>query len=343
MRETADWSESRHDAGGRWQAPSGTLPEAAKRSFDWRAVAAIGRSCWIAGSPGSQVLHTQDGGAELVHAPDGSFRAAGRIALRRRAVRLGGRFTGNDSRPPKMEAEPGSGVMASPRARRLRCSAADARSVPLELVARYCAADGYLGVVAAIARRDLAPDAAEDLDLASRLHDATVSTGGVRAETAWRFPVAQSELQLETRQMVDDWNRFNNADSLELLREYMVRQIRCWRPEVIVTSTDGGQGDPLSGLVNRAAMQAVDDATDETRFAHQLRDAGLATWRVKKVYEVTHGEGGAATRLPNAQWNSQPRANHLRLRRSGPGTCLARAGTDIPGNGRSDLAGSDRR
>ena len=49
------------DGGGSWQAPPGELPPQA-RHFDFQALAVHGQHCWVAGTPGTQVLHTADAG-----------------------------------------------------------------------------------------------------------------------------------------------------------------------------------------------------------------------------------------------------------------------------------------
>jgi photosystem II stability/assembly factor-like uncharacterized protein len=50
------------DLGRSWQTPAGDLPNGAGGQFDFRAVAVMSGHVWIAGSPGSQVFHSSDGG-----------------------------------------------------------------------------------------------------------------------------------------------------------------------------------------------------------------------------------------------------------------------------------------
>src|SRR5262245_14915048 len=53
---------STSDNGRTWTAPPGALPEMASRDFDFRALAVQGSNVWIAGAPGTCVVHSPDNG-----------------------------------------------------------------------------------------------------------------------------------------------------------------------------------------------------------------------------------------------------------------------------------------
>ena len=50
------------DLGNSWQSPAGELPNHAGDHFDFRAIAVAGPHVWLAGSPGTRVFHSADGG-----------------------------------------------------------------------------------------------------------------------------------------------------------------------------------------------------------------------------------------------------------------------------------------
>ena len=51
-----------HDLGNSWQTPPGPLPDFAAENFDFQALATAGPQVWVAGSPGTRVFHSADGG-----------------------------------------------------------------------------------------------------------------------------------------------------------------------------------------------------------------------------------------------------------------------------------------
>ena len=55
VRQTADLGKT-------WQPAPGNLPSEVCEQFDFQALAVRGPNCWIAGNPGTRVLHTSDAG-----------------------------------------------------------------------------------------------------------------------------------------------------------------------------------------------------------------------------------------------------------------------------------------
>jgi hypothetical protein len=155
----------------------------------------------------------------------------------------------------------------------------------------------------------------DEVHPAYRVHEALVAVGASGANTAWRFPLRQAGLQLEAEQILAAWDRANDARGLAELEAHVVRQIRLWRPEVIITHDASPHGqDPLGHLVNQVVLTAVEKAADPTCFPQQITHAGLEPWKVKKVYAwlppPTHQQGvadappngGGSTELVTAQW-----------------------------------------
>src|SRR5205085_8856227 len=50
------------DSGFTWTAPAGQLPDIASSDLDFRALAVFGSNVWIAGAPGTCVVHSPDAG-----------------------------------------------------------------------------------------------------------------------------------------------------------------------------------------------------------------------------------------------------------------------------------------
>ena len=86
------------------------------------------------------------------------------------------------------------------------------------------------------------------------------------------------------------------------LQAHLVRQIRLWRPEVLVTGGSGAQGaDPLDNLIQQAVLQAVVQASDPKCFAEQIAQAGLTPWQAKRIYAMVPAGSRAPIELPVAQ------------------------------------------
>ncbi len=83
-----------HNRGVVWETPPMPLPEETRSIFNFHALAVRGERLWIAGSPGSVIWHSPDGGRSWRSAdgPDGSARTArlyhGQFRLCRRHLRL---------------------------------------------------------------------------------------------------------------------------------------------------------------------------------------------------------------------------------------------------------------
>jgi hypothetical protein len=164
---------------------------------------------------------------------------------------------------------------------------ANAEDIPLELFAQLSGNDGFLGVAEVLCRRDIDQGPLTRKTETDRTHEAMTAVGGSAAVGAWQFPVRQSGVATRGEQLVDGWNRANDGRGLPRLQEYLVRELRTWRPDVVVTHAASPQGeDPLGHTLNQLVLQAVEAAGDGTQFAHLAAEAGLPPWPVKKVFGV---------------------------------------------------------
>lgn len=288
------------DGGRSWRAPSGPLPEAFDQ-FDWRAVALQGDSCWIAGAPGTCVLHSPDGGRSWHRFSTGQtlpLRALTFLdADRGWAVGALGTIlvTRDGGRSWQVQRQ------GNPRAALLGIFA-DARQIPLELFTQLAGDEGYLSVVHVVTRPHPEPAAAAQTPLGPRTHAALVAVGGSHAETAWQFPWRHRGVKRSAAAIVADWEPWHGGRGREALEAAIVRQIRIWRPEILLTEPASPRGDdPLGQLVNQAVLAAADKAGDAAQFAEQVGGAGLAPWNVKKVYGSLGGDVAGSTNLTTSQ------------------------------------------
>lgn len=290
------------DVGATWQTPPGALPEAVGPQFDFTALAVRGPKVWAAGSPGTRVLHTADAGRTWT-----TFATGQQVPLyglcfvddqHGWAVGALGTILASDDGGRSWRRQRSGGTRAA-----LLGIFSGPGDVPLELLARLSGNEGYLGVVEVLGRRDLVTPTAGQAHPNDRLHDAVTGVGACGAETAWRFPLREEELGLSARQIIDDWDRVNDGHGLDRLEAHLVRQIRLWRPEVIVTHDASPRGDdhPLGHLVDQAVLAAVERAADATSYVDQISYAGLQPWSVKKVYASLGPDRSGETELTSSQ------------------------------------------
>lgn len=272
------------DLGASWQTPAGEPPQAMANHFDFRALAARGTNCWIAGSPGTRVFHSPDNGTTWTAWATGS-----QVPLHGLCFVDPGHGWAVGSLGTILATADGGRTWRPQRSGGSRAALlglfSDGRDVPLELFARLSGNEGYLAAVEVLGRRDVELQSPRRTHRADRLHQAVVAVGASDAHTASRFPLRQAGLGLPAEKILDGWDRANDGRGLAELQAYVVRQIRLWRPEVIVTHDASPRGEePLKHLINQVVLRAVEQAADPTALPEQVTLAGLQPWGVKKVY-----------------------------------------------------------
>ena len=180
------WIALTGDAGRSWRPPLGALPPGAA-IFDFAAMAVRGAKCWIVGSPGSRVFFTPDAGRSWSALPTGSTLPLTAITfaddLHGWAVGQLGLILATNDGGRSWKRQRAGGARAA-----VMAVAGAAQDLPLELLARVCKDQGYLGVAEVLGRDDTESVPRDDVPLADRLHQAMLLVGGSAGETTWRFP-----------------------------------------------------------------------------------------------------------------------------------------------------------
>ena len=68
----------------------------------------------------------------------------------------------------------------------------------------------------------------------SRREEAMLRAGAAAA-TAWRFPLPAADLALAPADLLQALNHENDGRAVRELEGYFVRELRTWRPDVVVT------------------------------------------------------------------------------------------------------------
>jgi hypothetical protein len=269
------------DRGRSWRLP-GDLPSGGVLSeFDWQAVEAIGSDAWIVGVPGSRVLTTHDGGRswqlqetghtlplyalEFVDAQHGwAAGALGTVLVTSDGGRSWSHQRGERHRLAAM------GVFGQ------------TEQVSWELVAQLAAGEGYWTRVEVLADGAPPPAASSQTPIATRLHEATVGLGGAGANLIQSLPAPDARWKMPAGLLRRQWDHVAGSDSAHQLTEYLVRQIRTWRPDLVVVAEPAHADDGLNQLTRQLVLQATEEAADAGQFGTQ-QQAGLTPWRVARV------------------------------------------------------------
>jgi hypothetical protein len=295
------------DLGRSWQSPTSDLPGHAADLFDFHALAVHGQKVWIAGSPGTRVFHSPDGGQSWQAFDTGQFtpiRALTFIdASRGWAVGDLGSILATRDAGRTWQVQRAGGRRAA-----LLAVFAEAAHVPIELIAQYGAAESYISAVELLAR---STGDAEHAESAAELRagQAMLLAGAAAAGTAWRFPLPARDLAIDASDLLHALNRANDGRAIQQLEMHLTRQLRMWRPDVVITHHARGESsDPAAAMVERLVVRSVESAADPTQLIELTSASGLSPWPVKKVFGVlppaANPRGAVDVSLDTTQFSS---------------------------------------
>lgn len=284
------------DNGKKWGfADLGLSPEALA-ACDFRCIAAQGQHVWVAGRPGSFVLHSGDGGKTwAVQKTNLACPVNGMFFLDENTGWLVGELG------TIAATTDGGKAWAVRRAGGQRAAAlflhADGRSTPLGAMTVLGRGDGYLCAAVGLMTADPAtadPKRAAD---PARLRQAVRLAGGVGGETVWSFPLAAHAEGMSPRDLMASWDRAHGGKANEQLLRQAVLAIRVWQPEVVVTDVAATNAHPADVLVLFAAKEAFKQAADPSAFPEQIAELGLKPWAAKKLYALSPEDPTAPVKM----------------------------------------------
>lgn len=270
------------NAGLVWEAPPTPLPEGIREAFDFRTVCCRGKHVWVAGEPGSVIWHSADGGKswEKQTTEQTLPLAAIRFSSDECGCAVGalGTILQTSDGGATWETVRGGG-----RRLALMLLQGTQPQVSLKPVVEHSGELGYRSLISVVASSDVSTAGSFETAFPVRLADAVSLAGGSAARVDWRLPLAIPGLERNAEKLVADWKRRTEGRLEEILIGGIVRQLRTWRPSVLVLEKPA-ETDALTRLINQAAIKAAEQARDSTRFLEQQELAGLQPWHVQKVY-----------------------------------------------------------
>lgn len=293
------------NAGNAWQAPPQPVPSEIASLVDFRALDVLGNHIWVAGAPGSCVLHSGDGGQTWdVSRTDQSLPLnALRFLDEQRGWAVGAMGT-------ILVTRDGGKTWRCTRRGGSRAALlglfSDSSAAPWELFAWESGHEGYLGVAEFLMREAGETSDASDAPLADCMAAAMSAVGGSSASQAWQFPLPPTELRMSSQSLIEAWDRLHDGQARTRLEELLVRRIRQWRPDVIITEAASPRGDrPLAHIMNQLVLTAARSAADPSVYPEHLTAAGLVPWSVKKVFSVEAAAKQATVTVNTAQVSPQ--------------------------------------
>lgn len=270
------------DGGQAWGPPPSELPPSLTDWFDWRTVAARGDRVWIAGSPGSIVLHSTDAGATwrltrtgvstpitaVTFVDDQNGWAVGELG-----VILTTRDGGMSWRAQRGESRRVAAAFV----------AATPQDLPAELLATYSAGEGFRTVVAAPL---LAESTTAAAPIANRLADAASLLGADATRLGWSTPLDPVDATLPPAALLDRLNRLTDNRARKLLVTELRKLLVTYRPDVIVTADPNRTPTGAAALLADAAAEAMTLAAQTPPI-----ETGIASWRAERVVGVAVDDG----------------------------------------------------
>lgn len=274
------------DLGQTWQSTPGPIPPDVARGFDFSALSVRGPKCWIAGSPGTRVFFSPDAGQSWTSFPTGQTLPIHALSMvddqQGWAVGALGTILNTTDGGQTWQRQRMGGLRAA-----LLVFLSQPKDVPLEMLARLSGNEGYLSVVEALTRHDTDVPPNDDVPVEDRFHEAVAAVGGCATRVAWQFPTRQMGLGFSPEQILATWDAGQAGQGVRQLQEYLVKEIRMWRPDVVVTdSGDAPDSSPVSRILAQAIVGALQAAGDGRAYADQQAAWGLAPWQVKRTFAM---------------------------------------------------------
>jgi len=275
-----------------WESSMGSLPEELRIGMDFRTVEARGEKVWLAGSPGSVVWHSPNGGRNWQRFLTGQSAPLNSLRFINETTGIAvGEFG------TILRTEDGGRTWQTSRGKDRRAAVLALQSRPSQItpawISKLGGEQGYRSAVWVANRQDLGP-AAPTNDVESRVTAAIEQCGGNSGDIFWQLPVMVPGLEYSSDKLIAEWQKRTEGKLAPSLLNVLVRQLRTWRPTVVILEQPA-KDDAASQLLLDAALKAIEQAADSTRYTEQRELTGLSTWKVEHVYlQLAAGSTGDA-------------------------------------------------
>jgi hypothetical protein len=274
--------------GARWGFANLKLSEDLLASLDFSAIHGAGQHLWIAGRPGSVVLHSPDGGKTWEFQKTGHNLPLNNLwfndAKTGWAVGEYGAILGTEDGGKTWKV-----LQAGGRRSAVLAVHARAEEVPADVLSQFGAQDGYLTTVLRVTSPDRNSAPMRQANAGPRLGFAVRQAGAASGEMLWQFPLPQHLREVGKEAILQAWNQDHDGRAGHELLRQMVLALRTWRPELVLTDSPDGGG----ALVAEALHVAFAQAADPKAFPEQIDQLGLKPWSAKRLFGRGNKRGDA--------------------------------------------------
>ncbi len=296
------------DGGVTWRSQSGDATLGKSRGFDFSALAVRGERIWIAGSPGTRVFLSEDGGKSW------ATHATGATATIRSFFFLDDRqgWAVGDWGTILATSDGGrTWTVQRYGAKRVAALAvfAEANDVPWEALAKIAAQDGYICEIRVFHSEKITTPTDDAAAADDRLREAAFAVGANDGVFERRFPIRAKVLQLTEADYKSVWDSLYAGQGERELESRLVEEIRRLRPEIILAPPADGRGQtPLNRVLGRVTLKAVGEAADAASFPEQIAEMGLTPWQTQRIFSADESGGRGGVDVFSSQtiprWNA---------------------------------------
>jgi photosystem II stability/assembly factor-like uncharacterized protein len=282
------------DAGATWGISDLKLPTEVLSTLDFNAVHRAGKQVWVAGRPGSVILHSSDQGETWELQRTGQPVPIRGIFFQDEthgwAVGELGTILATSDGGKTWAIQRRGGQRAA-----LLFMQARGAAVPLDTVAQLGGEEGYLTAALRVVSSDAATASPVHATESQRFNTALRQAGGAAGEVLWQFALPQCQARSEAMDIVKAWDKQHAGRGAQDLLQQLVLSLRMWRPNVVVTDQpDVEAGDsPMDAAVAEAVLEAYKLAGDSKAFPEQIDQLGLKPWTPVKLYARCDNKEGA--------------------------------------------------
>lgn len=293
---------STNNGGADWKPPATEpLPTDSRlrKVWQWNTVAMQGSNVWVAGSPGTLIAHSPDGGATWQRTATGLSTPIHRLYFVDHqhgwAVGAMGVVIATKDGGRSWHVQRGGG-----RAAMMVLSAAPETISP-ELLARYSVGEGY--------RTTAIPLFATKVSSASEVdqHRTLEALGNLAAacdRPLWTGEVPPLGFHESLDLLVTQLERSSDGQARQQMLARLVVALRAWRPAMVLAPHERNRDRHAGGaLVEQLATEAVRAAADPT-YNPQLAALGLPAWQVKRIVGLLPAGERGAIRQPSDEFIS---------------------------------------
>src|SRR5262249_35248994 len=220
-------------AGVRWGFADLKLPPEALAGLDFQAVHSRGEHVWVAGRPGSVILHSPDRGRSWDVRQTGQTLPLNGIFFlneqRGWAVGELGTVLSTEDGGKTWNVQRHGGSRAA-----LLCIHARREGIPLETMALVGGEQGYLVTALQVTVPDAASGSPARAADGWRCNQAVRMAGGAAGEMLWQFPLPQHLERSDKAELIRSWDRLHGDRATEQLVRQLVLALRTWQPDVVI-------------------------------------------------------------------------------------------------------------